>query len=418
MDHLGKARSEPNSSIRRGELAMAYETNGYLDAALTSYEQAELLDSNEARWPYYRALMLANRGQHQQALEAMDRAINIDATHGPAWMHRGSWSLDLGFVDEASEAFTRAESLGLVGQARASQARVLLRQHRPEEAVALLETLSREYPDPSVFQLLGKAYRETGRLDDARIALARGKSAPLLTWVDDWHEQKRVYEVDFNPRLRHAKRLLARGQVDEALKRLESLIEERPDNAVAINLLSQTYARAGDSERAFWVLRRAIAKDSVDDSTLVNIAGFYEARGDHRTALEHLNRAIEINPLATLPYVRKGLMLRKQGRPEAALAAFESALRNDAGDPNVFFYAGDIEAILRNWPQAIRRFEESIHIDPSFTLGHVNLALALAKSNRFGEAYDVLDRAATLGTHEDEVQAAFGHIARLEGNVK
>ena len=145
QDLLGKASDKPDSGVRRGELGMAYEVNGFVDAAFTSYQQAELLDHSEARWPYYQALILAGRGQQQQALQTLGRAIDIDATYAPAWMWYGTWSLDVGLVNQADEAFIRAESLGLGGPATAGQARVHLRQHRPDEAIALLEPLSRDF---------------------------------------------------------------------------------------------------------------------------------------------------------------------------------------------------------------------------------------------------------------------------------
>ena len=45
------AITEPGSGIRRAQLGMAYEVNGFPDAAFTSYQQAEMLDPGDARWP-------------------------------------------------------------------------------------------------------------------------------------------------------------------------------------------------------------------------------------------------------------------------------------------------------------------------------------------------------------------------------
>jgi len=417
-DLLTKARSEPGNGALRGELAMAYEVNGFPDAAFASYEQAELLEPTEPRWPYFQAMVLAGHGQQQQALQALDRVMGIDATYASAWMWRGTWSLDVGLAEQAHEAFVKAEALGLAAAARAGQARVRLHQHRPEEAVALLEPLSRKAQYPSIFQLLGRAYRETGQLDDARIALARGKSATQLGWRDDWKENKRPYEVGFQARLLGAQRLLARDATSEAISELESLIQQEPDNPVVINTLSSAYAKNGESQRAFWTLRKAIERPPVHYTTHLNIAFFYQARGDHDSTLMHLNRAIEINPVAASPYMRKGLLLQKQRKLEDALAAFESAIRCDARDPHLFFYAGDVEAMLKRWPRAIRRFEESVRVDPSFTLGYVNLALALAESNRLDEAHVALERAEKLETLKDDVQGAMKYLTQLEARSK
>jgi tetratricopeptide (TPR) repeat protein len=413
-DLLNKARAQPDNGMRRGELAMAYEVNGYPKAAFSCYEQAESLDPREARWPYFQALMLADRGQQREALQTLERAIARQDSYASAWMWKGTWSIDLGLIDEADAAFKQAEILGLEAAARTAQARVLLHRSRPEEALAILEPLSQEARFPSVFQVLGRAYREAGRLDDARIALARGKDAGVFGWEDSWKDKKESYEVGFQARVRVARRLTNSGDFIQAINLYQELLKEEPANATVINSLSRAHARNGEMQTAFWVLRRAVAKPPVHFTVHVNIAGYYESRGDYETAMEHLNRALELNPAVPGPHARKGLLLQKQKKYEEALASLDTALSMHASDPTLFFYAGDIEAILERWPRAIQRFEESIRIDYSFTLGHLNLGLALAKAGRLEEARAALAVAAKLGTHESDVRGALDYLAELE----
>ena len=156
-DLLDKARREPMDGLRRGQLGMAYETNGYPRAALTSYCQAEELDGQEPKWPYYQAFLLAGRGELQRALDALDRSLRLDAEHVSSWMWKGTWLIELGLVRQADDAFSEAKGLGLGWAATAGHARVLLHQDRSDEAIAILEPLSDESPFPSVFQLLGRA---------------------------------------------------------------------------------------------------------------------------------------------------------------------------------------------------------------------------------------------------------------------
>lgn len=40
-----------DSFMLRGDLGTAYEVNGFPDAAFASYQNAETLDQNNARWP-------------------------------------------------------------------------------------------------------------------------------------------------------------------------------------------------------------------------------------------------------------------------------------------------------------------------------------------------------------------------------
>ena len=411
---LDDARNDPRSGSRRGQLGIAYEIHGFPNAAYTSYVQAESREPTVARWPYYQALMLAKQGSHEQALTALDRAIEIDPGYAAAWMWRATWSLDVGLNGQAEEGFERAKSLGLEAVAEAGIARLRLHQDRPEEAVAILEPLSQKARYPSIYQLLGRAYRETGRVDEARIALARGRTTQPLSWSDEWEEEKRAYEVGFQARILRSQRALKLDRIGEALTILEALIEEEPGNPVVISTLSSAYAKSGEMTEAFLTLRRALRRESVDYTVHANIAPFYENRGDHDIALQHLDRAIELNPSVAFPHTRKGLLLQKLGRYDEALLAFGNALGTSADDPHIFFYAGDVEALLRRWDRAIYRFNQSITVDPSFTLGHLNLGLALARENRFVEARAALERAKALGTHDGDVVRALSYLARLE----
>lgn len=93
---LATARSEPRSGEARGRLAMAYEANGFAEAALTTYAQAAVLDPSEFDWPYLRALLLWEIGDHEAALDSLDASIAIDDGYLPAWLHRGAWVLAQG----------------------------------------------------------------------------------------------------------------------------------------------------------------------------------------------------------------------------------------------------------------------------------------------------------------------------------
>ena len=414
QDLLDKARREPTNGVGRGQLGMAYETNGYPRAAFKSYQQAEKLDSQEPRWPYYQAFLLAERGELQLALDALDRSIRLDTERVSSWMWRGTWLIELGLVGPAGDAFTKAKGLGLGWAATAGQARVLLHRDRLEEAIVLLEPLSRDFPFPSVFQLLGRAYRESGRLDDARVALAKGKSAQRIGWHDDWQDAKRAYEVGVTPRLRSAQRLILLNKTEQALPILEVLVDEKPNDERIVNTLSNAYVLMGHDGKAFEVLRRALEDSSAHYRTHLNIAGFYEKRGDWELALQHIDAAIQLNPTVSPPYEKKGLLLQRQRRLPEALDAFELARNRNANDPQLFARAGDIEAMRRRWLDAIEHYRDSIRIDPSYTLGHIKLGLSLASAGQFEAARDALSIAAALDTHQRDVQEAIAYLSGLE----
>ena len=60
---LSKAKSLPRSGAIRGQLAMTYDVNGFPDAALTTYTQAEALEPGTFAWPYFQAMLFAKRNE-------------------------------------------------------------------------------------------------------------------------------------------------------------------------------------------------------------------------------------------------------------------------------------------------------------------------------------------------------------------
>ncbi|MCE2425742.1 MAG: tetratricopeptide repeat protein [Pseudomonadales bacterium] len=109
---IRSVRTTPDSALMRGRLGMAYDVNRMRDVAMATYRQAEALDSDDFRWPYFRAHLIAEAAEHAEALEVLDKALAIDPEYAPAWLWRGSWLLKAGNPDDAMDAFSRAKDLG------------------------------------------------------------------------------------------------------------------------------------------------------------------------------------------------------------------------------------------------------------------------------------------------------------------
>lgn len=410
------ARSLPESGSIRGRLAMAYDANGFFDAATVTYSQAEALDPGEFLWPYCRAFLLAGRGTLKDALQSIDRALAIDADYAPAWLQRGTWLLDLDRNQDAAASFRRALALGDAEAkvvANAGLARILLRERRATEAAALLESLVAELDHPHLQRLLGQAYREMGRTDEAQAATARGKGTTPLRWRDERREAKDQYAHGFHARLSMAEAHLKRGQAAAAAKILEPLREQRPDDRTLLNNLSIAYKLTGRREHALEVLRQGLQTHPDHYLFHFNIASLYEDRGQPLRAIEHFGRAAQLYPGLLDAYERKGMLLIRQQRYDEALATFD-AMSPYGERAVVLYYMAMIEGASERWPAAIAYLEQAVRLDPEFTKGYVSLGRSLAETGRFDEAQAALARAEQLGTHPRDVASARTRLAVLD----
>ena len=393
---------------------MAFEVNDFDAAAITTYRQAAALAPDDFRWPYFEAVLTAEDGDTERALEVMDGALAIDGGYVPAWLYRGAWLVGLGRHAKARESFERARDLGARANGDAGIAQTLFGEGDAAGAVAILEPLSEELKHPHVYRLLGRAYRALGRSDQARIALARGRKATPLQWRDPLQEQKWGYLASYGGRLVHAESLLRTERIAEAIEVLEPMRGRGVDDEAVLAHLSLAYGRSGQLERAFETLREGFA-GATDHFRYHNvIASLHYQQGDIEGAIDHLRRSVELVPKQTWPYERLGTFLMHREQYDEALAAFDKALEYGIEEPEKLLYTtGLLEGMAERWDGAVERLQRAVDLYAAFTKAYVALGRSLAEAGAFEEARDALEWAELLGTHPDEVASAYRRLDAL-----
>ena len=407
------ARDLPASAAIRGRLGIAYDANGFAEAAMQTYRQAAMLDADEFRWPYYLALLQATRGYLTAAVASVERALAIDPGYVPAWLHLGAWLLDLDRNDAAAQAYRRALALDAddeaVVVANAGLARVLLRQGRAAEALDLLRPLA-DLPHPHLQRLLARAYRQSGQAQAAQAAAANAAGAASLRWRDEHQQAKEAHVRGFHGLLSLAEQRLKRGLAAEAAAILAPLRETRPHDRTLLNNLSIAYKLTGRSELAFDVLQEGIRAHPDYYLFHFNLASLYEDRDRPQLAAEHFGRALELDPGLKAGYERLGLLFVRERRYDEALATFE-AMAPHGESATALYYRAMIEGSRERWPAAVASLRRAVQLDPNFAKGFLFLGRSLAETGRFVEAHAALDHAERLGTPPQEVAKARAGLA-------
>lgn len=152
----------------------------------------QLLDALEhdapARAEAVRALVAAGNGDHERAVERIQRAIDASAAPPPKWLLRlGQWQSAQGNVSGARRAFERALELAPAFTPAAIELARLALEHSGDgalqRAIAALEPLAGQTPFPDDapaaerWRLLAGLYRAAGRAGSADRALARAEAA-------------------------------------------------------------------------------------------------------------------------------------------------------------------------------------------------------------------------------------------------
>ena len=425
---VATARALPESGRMRGRLGMAYEVNGFLDAARVSYEQAETLAPGDFRWPYFSAQLAAREGDAEDALARLARALAIDADYAPAWLWRGTWLLDLHLASEALAAFQQAAALGAAQEADFGRAQALIAQGKHAEAAELLMPLAERLGHPAVYRALGQTLRVLGRIDDARIALARGSETRPFEWADERQREKTAHARGYAS-FDLAQKLSSAGRSAEALAIFDRLRQRHPAEQCgraerfffACNLLNSSsiaYARADRLPEALQTAQRGLAMNPDFVPFHLSIASHYRQLRDFDAALRHLERAVTLNPHLGHAHVQLGRVLFALGRFDEAKAAFGEALRLAPQQSTTLFYLGMVEAEQKNWPQAIERFGRAVRLDPGLAVGHLYLARSLGEAGRISEARAALREAAALGALESDIAATKRRLSEQESALR
>ena len=166
-------------SVLMYNLAQCYTQMGDLEAAVDTYKRLLDVDPYMAEYRLEAAKSLSAIGQHENALEQCQIAVDLDDSLAISWRALGLALTRCGRFGDAADAYEQAIALepeNPIGRADAAYA--LLGSDRPEEALRILETSDLEALGASDidrhFSLLAEAHVRAGRLVHAAEALNRG----------------------------------------------------------------------------------------------------------------------------------------------------------------------------------------------------------------------------------------------------
>ncbi len=262
-------------------------------------------------------------------------------------------------------------------------------------------------------------------MEEARAAVALGRSADPLSWRDPRAVEKAAFVRGIG-RFSFAQNLLGAGKVEAALEILEALRAEQPDETCGaaghhaaracevLNTLSLAYVRAGRIDEAFSLVQRGLSINPDFFPFHLNIADRYRGRRELDNALRHIDRAIALNPSLGYGYEQRGRLLIGMGRYDEAMSALEKAVTLAPERPVTLLYLSMVEGEREDWHQSVEHLKRAIRLDPEFAIGHAYLARSLGETGRIDEAWEAFRMAEQYGAPGYEIEATESRLRELE----
>ncbi len=428
QEAVAELRAEPDAWIRWLRLGMLYHANEILPEARISYERAVALSPEQPKPYYYLGLLHGQLGELDEALDAMHKAV--EQAEGLPIVHwrLGFLLLESGDPDGAAEAFERALSIdpnseaALLGAGRAAeqlgQPGEALRHL--EQALAVGEAINRGH----THRLLAGVYQRLGREEAAERSLALAEASNPI-YDDPWASELVALRTSISSRRDRALRLLEGGREAEALTMLQALVQEAPDDPLALEALGVVYARLGQVDRAEPIFERLTVEHPDLVSGPENLARALLIRaqaqgqaGDEQGAenllsrgIEQIDRAIDLAPERATALGLRGDLLREAGRYDEAAAAYRAAAELDRRDPRWLAAAGRMELRLERWDRAAEALEMVTDHSPQDAQAWLDLALARLRSDRLDEAEQALDEAEALSGASPRLESMRDELA-------
>lgn len=291
------------------------------------------------------------------------------------------------------------------GGATLLNARFLLKEGKPRDAIVILRKLSNDFPDwPSPQFYLGLAHYSLGEFELAQQAVAgaiqkNGQDSEYHTLLAQIFQDMGAYEdakaeaviaVRLNPTNLRAALILSRAlviakQYGEAVAILVEMRKQIPAHPEILGNLILAYFGAGEREKGGEVLTELLRIDP-GNTHAVALSLDLGFRNDLPGAEAFVRQQIDKAPADARLYLILGSLLDKQNNGLKALAAYEKAQELGPGMTQPYLAAARIMAKLGQRDEALAKYNDMIAKHPKSIPGHMGIATLLQVEGNHAEA--------------------------------
>jgi tetratricopeptide (TPR) repeat protein len=264
--------------------------------------------------------------------------------------------------------------------------------------------------------LLGTAYRQLGRTEDARRELIIGRG-DLPERPDPWAAQVQKFFAGVAADRKRGEALMKAGRLEQAIEIFERLRVKRPRDVSNLGALAIARRRTGQTDEAIVLLHEALDIQPGYDMAHFHLAGAYRDKGASPPdpellgrALEHADKVVALSPTFAEGHGIRADVLISLGRNEEAVAALGEAIRFDPDSAFWPLRRGALLFEMNEWEAAIPLFETAADLDPRSVQALLALASAHLKLQELEQARSVLLEAARLAPGNGGIEQTLQQI--------
>lgn len=272
------------------------------------------------------------------------------------------------------------------GAAVMGLATTLNRLGRSEEALSLLERLwtkvkrlrRRNAPllKASVRAQMGLAYQQLGRLEEALQAFREANDLHASPELEARIQALENLSENQDPQTRllhQARKALAQGRYDEALKAFAAVLQLNPDHVDALHGQAWAYYHQGHPDLALPILQKAIILEPEKPELFNDLGMLFQAMGNVEKAVRFHQRALKLDDGFAPAWVNLGVAYKRLGKFEEAVEAYQKALAIDPDLPEAANNLGNLLRLLGRREEAKAYLEQALKLRPDYADARHNL---------------------------------------------
>ena len=405
--------SSPNWVVYNFSSADFPVINGSADLQEGSFE-----DNSAEDW-FNRGQELQRNDSHEEALQAFDKAIEINQSYAFAWGGKGYVLYNMGRYDDAIAAWDRAIELEpdefYSGSKWEMKGKVLEILGRNDESAQAYER---------ALELADKAVTEYKTSTDLNLSAAWGFKGQLL---DDQGRYVEALEAVANSSKANPEDAFAwvvmgdiladrLGRYNESIESYNKSLEIDPKNIGALRGEGYALASLGRYEEALEYYNRALEIDSRFARAWQGLGDALRNMGMYNESIQAYDRAIaEMPQQPQYALIGKGMALDSLGRYDEAQEDYEQALKDyddvikkNPRNAQVMYNQGNALRGLQRHNESLQAYDRAIELNPGYIDAWRGKAIVLRALGGNAEAEEASAKAMDLGYMSGMVTAVAG----------
>lgn len=408
-----------------------------LDSSLEEYRKADSVKPNQQGVLMQLARALSAKAQYDDADKLYRRVIDLDKTYQSAYTELYRLYVFQGKPADGEQVL----KLAIANNPKQYSYLTMLALHyslqrRRDDMVGVLQQIKAHAKDfDQAYVMVGDFYLRIGDMDSAVREYRDGMSK------DASHKstyEKRIIEVymrqgkraeaseivnqilkddpgDSDARGLEASFLLDKGQINQALGELQSVVSHAPDNPVAYFNLGRAHAARGELEQARQSFEKAIQIRPDYVLARLALAQLEVQRGEYDVALKTAQQILKIdrnNINAKLIESASMMGEKKFGESRDLL---DQMMKTNPGSPDVYFQVGVVSLAENKYQDAEDAFEKSYQLDPHKSRGLLGMVETDMAQNKSDPAIQLLQSELGKNPNRLDLRLALGNTAVRAG---